>query len=194
MTFEIHAEPRDTWGGESAGEYARQFHFSPAQLNQHWLDTFGTTRTGIVKRFFPENRDLRILEIGCNCGNQLELLRSLGYEQVYGLEIGREARKMAVDRGFDVQLADASEPLHLPNRYLDVVYSCACLSHIPPDRVQLTVNEMRRISAGPVILTEYYAFPMENFCWLHDYPGLFGAHPADTWLTPKGGLVTYRFE
>ena len=193
MPFTIHKEPTDTWSGDDAIHYAQQFNFTPEELDAHWVKEFGCTRTSIYNKFLPKDKGANILEVGCNCANQIVMLNGLGYALTTGVEIGKEAVAIARKRNenHDIIQGDATEGLPFNDNSHDLVMTCACLSHIPPDKVQAVVTELRRVSKHQVLISEYTAGDMQNFCWLHDYNKLFGdALKLDEESVPNGKIVT----
>lgn len=51
------------------------------------------------KKFLPENKQARILEIGCGMGNFLLFLGQEGYENFLGVDIAPEAIRYCLDKG-----------------------------------------------------------------------------------------------
>jgi 2-polyprenyl-3-methyl-5-hydroxy-6-metoxy-1,4-benzoquinol methylase len=101
-------------------------------------------------------REWSILEVGCNCGKNMNWLHSIGYKNIRGVEISSEAAEYAwsvyptiADR---IVVSDAQSFLAMryPNSY-DVIYTQSVLMHVPPEEDYLFA-QMSRV-ASKIILT-----------------------------------------
>ena len=89
------------------------------------------------RRLLPylENRDetrpLRVLDVGCGVGAQLEAVREAlgGNIETHGIELGERAADMAESRGHKVHRGRFEE-LELPEGHFDVVYSIHVIEHV----------------------------------------------------------------
>ena len=54
---------------------------------------------GIVRRFVPEDRSLRIFDAGCGDGALLHVLAQLGYHQISGVDLSAEMVALAHGAG-----------------------------------------------------------------------------------------------
>lgn len=121
----------------------------------------------------------RVLDFGCNAGRVLHHLVEAGYSAI-GVDINADAiahgqRTFPVLTRARFVVGDAAEPLRtLPDRSVDVAYSCAALRHVAPEKIDTVIAELTRVSSGYVITLEdegsfsYRTFP-------HDYRSKFGA-------------------
>jgi len=131
-----------------------------------------------------------ILEIGCNCGPNLQLItqRFPGAE-ICGIDINpvaiKEGRELFAAAGIsNVQLsvAKADELKSYPDKNFDVVFSDAVLIYIGPDKIQKTIKEMLRVSRKGLILVERHCFEPDkdphgtgirsHDLWQRDYTAL----------------------
>jgi len=91
----------------------------------------------VIKKFARKTSS--ILEIGCNCGRNLEALRAAGYANLAGIEINPRAVEV-LERHFpelhktanivNAPAEDALEAFPVP---FDLAFSMAVLMHIHPD-------------------------------------------------------------
>jgi len=94
------------WRGEFGREYTIRNCLTPQQVDALWVKNYGVTRTELNRRFLAGiPADARILEVGCNMGNQLLLLQQLGYSNLHGVDVQNHALEMARSRTKNVNLA-----------------------------------------------------------------------------------------
>jgi SAM-dependent methyltransferase len=138
-----------TWSGDFGREYTDRNTFTPAQLDELYQRNYGITRSAINRRFLESiPRDARILEVGCNLGNQLLMLQSMGFTSLYGIEIQDYALHRAQGRLPAAVLRQASA-LAIPyaGRFFDLVFTSGVLIHIAPADLPLALGEIRRSEA-----------------------------------------------
>jgi pseudaminic acid biosynthesis-associated methylase len=100
----------------------------------------------------------RILEVGCNIGNQILLLRRLGYCSLYGVDVQDYALQIAKSRTRDVNLTQASAfALPYGDRYFDLVFTSGVLIHISPNDLPAALDEIHRCAKSYIWGSEYYA-------------------------------------
>src|ERR1700677_4889418 len=72
------------WSGDFGRAYTDRNTLSPDEMDALWRRNFGKTRSELNKRFLGEmDRSIRILEVGCNVGNQLLSLQQMGFRNLY---------------------------------------------------------------------------------------------------------------
>ena len=82
------------WANSFGEEYTKQNMFTTSELNKLYKSKYGITRAEMNHEFLDFlDRDIMILEVGSNIGNQLHLLHNMGFENLYGLEINSLAIK-----------------------------------------------------------------------------------------------------
>jgi 2-polyprenyl-3-methyl-5-hydroxy-6-metoxy-1,4-benzoquinol methylase len=87
----------------------------------------------------PLNRPLRVLDIGCGVGAQLDLMKDiLGNCDCFGVEIGEIAVNQARERGHHVYHGRFEE-VDLPIGYFDVIISIHVIEHV--DRPDLFLKK-----------------------------------------------------
>ncbi|MBX9720435.1 MAG: class I SAM-dependent methyltransferase, partial [Candidatus Obscuribacterales bacterium] len=101
----------------------------------------------------PTDRPLRVLDIGCGVGAQLDLLRSfLDNSETYGVEIGEPAVNAARKRGHQVYHG-RFEDVDLPKNFFDVIISIHVIEHVSrPDTFLEKASEL--LTDNGIILIE----------------------------------------
>lgn len=87
------------WEGEFGRAYTDRNPQSGAELDALYLKDYGKTATDLYREFLGHlPKDMRILEVGCNVGCQLEVLQGLGLTDLYGMDIQWYAIEKAQQR------------------------------------------------------------------------------------------------
>lgn len=124
----------------------------------------GVYRSLLLSRWLAEagvSTDETILEVGCNVGRNLAVLRSCGYRQLTGVEINPNALS-AMQTFFPVTAREArlfNGSLEnvlptLPDKSQSLVFAMAVLEHIHPDSEDLVFNEMVRVAKRFILTIE----------------------------------------
>lgn len=94
------------------------------------------------------NRDGAILEIGCGPGYMLQFLGHCGFKQVKGIDLSKEQVEVALQRGFDAEVANLFE--YLPGRTasFDAIVALDLLEHFHKEEL-LTLAPLFRDSLKP---------------------------------------------
>jgi pseudaminic acid biosynthesis-associated methylase len=189
------------WIDSFGREYTERNLLSPPELDAAYDENYGVTRSQLNQRFLAEvPHPARILEVGCNLGNQLALLREMGYSQLYGIEIQHDALRRAQVRLPGVHLAEASAfEIPYPDRYFDLVFTAGVLIHIAPEHLRKAIAEIHRCSKSHIWGLEYYAAEAtkvryrghDNLLWKMDYARLYLDEFEDLELTRAEHLL-YR--
>lgn len=167
-------------------------------LSLHELDTLYKTHYGVTRRQLNENflKDIplaaRILEVGCNIGNQLLLLQQMGYSQLYGIELQHYALLRARLSLRNVHLVEASA-LEIPfaDNSFNVVFTSGVLIHIAPPDIPQAMAEIHRCTRNYIWGLEYYAAETSevqyrghpSLLWKMDYATLYAERFADLGLS-----------
>jgi len=147
------------WTGEFGRAYTDRNTLTRKEINSLYQTYYGITRSQLNESFLEEiPRKARILEVGCNCGNQLLLLQEMGFTNLWGAEVQSYALESARARIQGVQLAQASA-LDLPyeNGCFDLVFTSGVLIHISPVDLPVALDEIHRCAKTWVWGLEYYA-------------------------------------
>ena len=148
-----------SWSGDFGRAYTDRNTLSIEQLDSLYQTNFGTTRRRLNETFL---RDIppttRILEVGCNSGNQLILLQAMGFTSLWGVELQSYALELARARVPRARLSQGSA-LDLPceDGYFDLVFTSGVLIHISPADLPRALDEIHRCSRSWIWGMEYYA-------------------------------------
>jgi len=88
-----------------------------------------------VKNVLPQNKDVKILDIGCGFGRFLKYLKDNGYENIYGVEIGEEQNQFLKDKGFTIYQADVIEFLKTTKEKFDFITMFDVLEHFKKEEI-----------------------------------------------------------
>ena len=158
-TAGLETAQTEVWKRDFGREYTDRNTFDTDALDQLYRKNYG-----VVRREINENslrgiaKDASFLEVGCNTGNQLVLLREMGYSNLSGVELQAYALEIARRRLPDVSLT-AGTALALPhaNASFDVVFTSGVLIHISPQDLPRAMDEIHRCSRSYIWGMEYYA-------------------------------------
>lgn len=150
----------EIWMGKFGQEYTERNIFSPEELDELYKRTFGVLKSDINKEFFEimENKEIKILEVGCNVANELRMLQSMGYKNLYGIELQPYACERAKDFSKGINIINASGyDIPFKDEYFDVVFTHGVLIHIPPTHLKKIMSEVYRCSKKYIWGLEYYS-------------------------------------
>ena len=100
----------------------------------------------------------RILEVGCNVGNQLLLLHDMGYSDLYGVEIQSYAVELANRRlPYATIVQGSAFKIPFPDEHFDLVFTSGVLIHIAPADLGRALAEIYRVAKAWIWGSEYYA-------------------------------------
>ncbi|MGO9862132.1 MAG: pseudaminic acid biosynthesis-associated methylase [Terriglobales bacterium] len=148
-----------TWRGEFGSHYSERNLLNPPELDKMYQGKYGVTRTALNQDFLTDiPRSASILEVGCNLGNQLLLLKQMGFENLSGIEINRGIVKEAQSRVPWARVMEGSA-LKIPFRdaSFDVVFTSGLLIHIAPRDLPVVMSEIHRCARNWIWGLEYYA-------------------------------------
>lgn len=160
MTSRAQATPQlRAWCGEFGREYTIRSCLTPGQVDALWGKNYGSTRTELNRRFLRDiPTDARILEVGCNIGNQLLLLQQLGYSNLYGVDVQDYALEMARSRTKNMNFTQATTfALPYEDKYFDMIFTSGVLIHVSPMDLPVALNEIHRCAKSYIWGCEYYA-------------------------------------
>jgi SAM-dependent methyltransferase len=83
----------------------------------------------LFKRFNPEKRPLKLLDIGCEHGEFSLLLKQAGYD-VYGLDLRKKEVEIAKKRGIKAVVGDAEKKLPFKPNSFDAVFTGDIIEHL----------------------------------------------------------------
>jgi len=149
----------DVWSDQFGREYTDRNAFTVEELNKDCFECFGLSRVEMNAAFLDGlPLSTRILEIGCNVGNQLRCLQHMGFENLYGVEVQWYAVEKAKEltprsnilqgTAFDIPFRDG---------FFDLVFTSGLLIHISPTDILNALREIRRCTRKYIWGFEYFA-------------------------------------
>lgn len=175
------------WTGDFGKKYTERNVCSPIKLDNFYRNNYGITRTELNRLFLRGvDRSARILEVGCNVGDQLFCLQKMGFKNLYGIEPQEGAVEFARKRtpGINIIKGNAFD-IPFKDRYFDVVYTSGVLIHISPKDIKKAISEIYRCSKEYIWGFEYYAKKYEEI--------LYRGHRNLLWKTDFTKLICYAF-
>jgi len=149
----------EVWKGKFGREYTERNTFESDALDALYRKNYGVTRSQINETFLRHvPKDARLLEVGCNTGNQLALLQKMGYRDLSGVELQPYALEIARSRTKGIALQEGSA-LDLPHQdaAFDLVFTSGVLIHIAPADLPRALSEIHRCARTYIWGMEYYA-------------------------------------
>ncbi len=183
MKLMVKTQQEEVWSGEFGEKYTDRNIMSPDELDQLCIDNYGISRTELNKEVLDKlNVDI-ILEVGCNVGNQLLLLKMMGYTNLWGIELQEYAVEIARKRTSGINIAKGSAfDIPYKNKFFDLVFTSGVLIHISPDDIDKVLIEIYRCTNKYIWGFEYYnpeGYQMVNYretdslLWKTDFAKLF---------------------
>jgi len=147
------------WNGDFGKEYTDRNPKNSKELETMYHELFGVSRIEMNTEALKDlDRDIKILEVGCNVGAQLSTLREMGFTNLHGIELQgyavEEANKLNPElniiqgSGFEIPFEDNS---------FDLVYTSGVLIHISPNDYNKIMTEMIRCTKKYIWGFEYFA-------------------------------------
>ncbi len=186
------------WVNDFGREYTNRNALTQSELDALYEKNYGITRRKLNEPFLAGiPADARILEVGCNVGNQLAVLREMGYRELYGIEIQPYALEQARIKLPDVHFLEASAfEIPHPDGYFDVVFTSGVLIHIAPKDLPRAVDEIYRCASQYIWGFEYYSPQIvevkyrgnQGLLWKMDYAKVFLERFSDLNLVRRRDL------
>ena len=129
------------------------------ELEEFFQKLLGVSRSEMFLDFIGNiSREAKILEVGCNIGNQLLMLQSLGFTNLTGIEINPNALKTAKERIPKATLVQGSATqMPFQDNEFDLVFTSGVLIHIAEEDLKKAVKEIHRCAKTYILGYEYFA-------------------------------------
>lgn len=149
----------EIWSGIFGKEYTDRNTLDLDEVNELYKSNFGITRTEMNVEFFDRlDRNIKILEVGANTGNQLLLLQAMGFKNLYGIELQNYAVETAKSRTKRINIIQGSAfDIPFKDGYFDLVFTSGVLIHISPVYLPKALGEINRCSKKLIWGFEYFA-------------------------------------
>lgn len=171
------------WKSAFGQEYTDRNLLTPEAHDALYADDFGNTRKQLNQMFLQDvAKDARILEVGCNVGNQLILLQQMGYTNLFGVEIQPYALELAKSRTRNIGLCQGSA-FDIPHETgsFDLVFTSRVLIHISMNNLGAAMDEIHRCAGAYIWGIEYFSRCVtevnyrgrNGLLWKSDYAKLY---------------------
>jgi pseudaminic acid biosynthesis-associated methylase len=180
---------RKTWESEFGEDYLQRNLFNPEELENLYLTRYGFSKTELNNEFLQNiPKDAKILEVGTKIGNQILHLQTMGFTNLYGIEIQDRAINFAKHRSDNLNIIKA-DAIDIPfkNNFFDVVFTHGVLIHISPDNINNVLKEIYRVSKRYIWGLEYFApnyteieyHGQNSLMWKTDFMNLYKTKFSD---------------
>lgn len=176
-------EQEKAWSGEFGREYTERNNLSVQQADEISKNRFGITRTEMNSEFIGQmSRQIKILEVGSNIGNQLMILQNMGFQHLYGIELQWDAVEIARERTKNINIIQGSAfDIPFKDKYFDLVFTSGVLIHIAPSDIGKILKEIYRCTTRYIWGNEYFAEKYteinyrghENLLWKTNFAKLY---------------------
>ncbi|MCF2136994.1 MAG: methyltransferase domain-containing protein [Candidatus Thorarchaeota archaeon] len=148
-------EQEKFWEGNFGDEYTIR---NVGDWDAFYKSQWGVTRTSLNEEFLTGiPHDARILEIGCNRGNQLQVLEKQGFTNLWGIEINKKAIEIAREnKKFNI-VEGSIYDIPFKEGFFNLAFTSGVLIHIPPENLQNAIKEIYRVSRKYIWCFEYFA-------------------------------------
>jgi len=149
----------ESWRGQFGKEYTDRNALSLQEMEITYKEYYGITRTEMNSKFIGDfDRDMKVLEVGSNIGNQLLCLQKAGFNNLYGIELGAYAVELSKSRTKDINIIQGSAfDIPFKDGFFELVFTSGVLIHIAPDDIAGVLDEMYRCTGKYIWCFEYYA-------------------------------------
>lgn len=147
------------WKGQFGKEYIGRNSQSFEELDRIFQGMIGHSKSSLYEEFLADlPKDAKILEVGCNIGNQLDMLARLGFTNLHGIELNPEALEIAKKRHPQMSFTQGSATdMPFEDSSFDLVFTSGVLIHLNDEHVKAARSEIHRCSARYILGYEYFA-------------------------------------
>ncbi|MBA7620040.1 hypothetical protein ES703_27382 [subsurface metagenome] len=179
-------EQMKIWEGIFGKEYTDRNLQSFQEMENLHRKFFGMSRTEMNSQFLGAlDRSLKILEIGCNIGDQLLCLQKMGFNNLSGVELQSYAAAIARTRLNNIEIFCGSVfDLPVKTESFDFIFTSNVLIHIKPIDIKNALAEIYRCTRRYIWGLEYFAREYQeikyrdrrNLLWKTDFVKLWQMH------------------
>lgn len=171
------------WMSQFGKEYTDRNALTLDEMDELYRKNYGISGTELNNLFIRGlNRNIKVLEVGSNIGNQLSLLQKMGFKNLYGIEINSYAVELSKSRAKNINIIQGSAfDIPFKNEYFDLVFTSGLLIHIAPLDINIVMKEIHRCTKKYIWGFEYYAEEYtkvmyrghKNLLWKANFPKLY---------------------
>jgi pseudaminic acid biosynthesis-associated methylase len=148
------------WKGKFGDDYTER---NSEDFDKVYKECFGISRTDLNKEFLSGiKKDMPILEVGCNRGSQIKILKNMGFKNIWAIEINDTALNIAKeDKSMNIVHGSALD-IPFKDSFFDLIFTSGVLIHIAPDDLPKVIDEMYRATKRYIWCFEYYSDEFQN--------------------------------
>ena len=179
----------DEWDGQFGRDYTDRNALTLDEMERMYHTRYGLTRTEMNSSFIGNlDRDMRILEVGSNIGNQLLCLKKAGFGHLYGIELQPYAVELSKSRTQGINIIQGSAfDIPFKDCFFNLVLTSGVLIHISPTDIGTAIDEIYRCARRFVWGFEYYAEEYteiryrghDNILWKANFSGVYRERHKD---------------
>ena len=155
------------WSSRFGKEYTDRNPLTVEAMNDLYKQRFGLSRTQLNIDFLEDfDRSVKILEVGANVGTQLLCLQSIGFLNLYGIELQSYAVEFSQENTKGINLIQGTAfDIPFKDAFFDIVFTSGVLIHISPSDIDLALQEIYRCTKNYIWGFEYYADKYESITY-----------------------------
>lgn len=155
------------WSSRFGKEYTDRNPLTVEAMNDLYKKRFGLSRTELNIDFLEDfDRSAKILEVGANVGTQLLCLQSIGFLNLYGIELQSYAVEFSKKNTKGINLIQGTAfDIPFKDAFFDIVFTSGVLIHISPSDIDLALQEIYRCTKNYIWGFEYYADKYEEITY-----------------------------
>ena len=139
------------WRSDFGKKYTERNYYD--LIENSYIKKFGINKKKINSdfiHFFKKN--FSFLEIGCNIGNQLRLLQSVGFDNLTGIDVQEDAIRIAIENNNNIKFIQGNaEQLPFQDNSIDVIITNNLLIHLDKENLLKTVSEICRVTKNILV-------------------------------------------
>jgi pseudaminic acid biosynthesis-associated methylase len=155
------------WDGEFGRRYWGRHPTTIEGFDRLRTEQWGFTQSEVMAEFLGDlDRDPSVLEVGCGIGIQLQILRNMGFEDLYGVDVHTWGLQQCRRNRPDLNVVKASAAdLPFADGQFDLVFTNEMLINVPPDDVDAVMDEIVRCSNEWIWGLEFHADEYTEIEW-----------------------------
>jgi len=147
--------------------YTDRSNISLTERDNHTISETGESISkSLSEIILNTNKVVKILEIGCGLGHNLELIKKFGNFSLTGIDIQEYALSKARGKYQGINFIN-SDCVNLPfdDGEFDLVFSRVTLIHIHPEEIKQVMREIMRVSSKYIAGIEYFSEDIQEINW-----------------------------
>tara|TARA_B100000029_G_scaffold183608_1_gene181164 strand:+ start:3774 stop:4463 length:690 start_codon:yes stop_codon:yes gene_type:complete len=172
---------KEFWLSEFANSYMNR-NSNIDYVNNNYKEKTGLTEEEVFIEFFSDlDKDLKILEVGCNVGVKISMLQKMGFTNLTGLELNKNAYEIAKKNYPDIEFINSDIEEYETDKKYDLVYTCGVLIHLNPAIISNVVKKIFSLSKIYIFGFESYSEKLQevryrenlHVQWKQDFLGVY---------------------